>query len=87
MDEDAATRKTTMTLEEKLEKAALLIEEVVAGLDLRSSLCPCCQRVTWENWPAKMANDSLSEIPKRLRRIATSDTAFRTAEFNTGVKR
>lgn len=64
------------TPERMLKMAAALIEAVTLNLDVRSNLCACCQRQLFNNWPAKMASDSLSSLPMKLRRIAASTEAL-----------
>ena len=62
-----------MTPKEKLLRAAMLIEEVLASLKVNAKPCTCCERVTILNWPVKAAKDALGLIPERLRRAANSE--------------
>lgn len=61
-----------MTPQDKLRHAATLIEEAAGHLDTSHAHCKCCDRPVYANWSAKQANDALTPLPEKLRRIAGS---------------
>jgi hypothetical protein len=68
-----------MSPQEKLRRAATLIDEVVISTPDISHTCACCDRIVYRNWAAHQIHDQLKNVPDKLRRLAGSDEAFQIA--------
>ena len=55
---------------EKLAEAEALIREVRGSLNRKSTACPCCERMTHENWEEYQMYERLSAAMKRCRTIS-----------------
>ena len=55
---------------QKLTKAAALVAEVRATLDVETEVCEACQMHRHQNWDEKQASDQLGGVELKLRRWA-----------------
>lgn len=65
---------TTLTLKHPLHAAADLVEKYIATLDDSHTTCECCDKITWNNWPAHKAVQELGPLAVKLRRFADADS-------------
>ena len=65
-----------MSPQDRLERAAVLIEAALAEIHDHPRTCPCCDKTVYGNWEAHLLLESLLPLPNKLRRFARGDRAF-----------